>query len=342
MTMRKLIFIICDGNIIGSGNNRTTPRIVLDILGIDPKLDPEPLLLKSVGEASKAFNYGKVYSGLYEFWGHVVPCMVIVKVRKPTERSKPGNRGKRSSRVLRYLNRVHSDTPMSPLELEIYHQMRNVIGIDPAFYEYIFTVDTGTTVTPDSLNCLVASSADDSSIIGICGETKLENEEGSWWTMIQILPATVIYLRPHASAFPPIAIIMLAVTYGLQAIIFILKREFMLVGWMVVYILSFFLPVYSFCRMDKFGWGKHVSSLGRNMRWRHGKRDLITRMKLAIIATPTLAQNPLAQESPYTYNQASQSGDYYRDTNLTHQNSNPNLRSGGSQLSHSNLSHHGG
>ncbi len=31
---------------------------------------------------------------------------------------------------------------------------------------------------------------------------------------------------------------MLAVVYGLQAIIFILKREFMLVGWMVVYILS--------------------------------------------------------------------------------------------------------
>lgn len=70
---RKLIFVICDGNIIGSGNDRTTPRIVLDILGVDPKLDPEPLLFKSVGEGSKAINYGKVYSGLYEFEGHVVP-----------------------------------------------------------------------------------------------------------------------------------------------------------------------------------------------------------------------------------------------------------------------------
>jgi chitin synthase len=67
------MFIICDGNIIGSGNDRTTPRIVLDILGIDPKLDPEPLLFKSVGEGSKQLNYGKVYSGLYEFEGHVVP-----------------------------------------------------------------------------------------------------------------------------------------------------------------------------------------------------------------------------------------------------------------------------
>ena len=70
---RKLIFVICDGNIIGGGNDRPTPRIVLDLLGVDPKLDPEPLLFKSVGEGSRQLNYGKVYSGLYEFEGHVVP-----------------------------------------------------------------------------------------------------------------------------------------------------------------------------------------------------------------------------------------------------------------------------
>lgn len=72
--------------------------------------------------------------------------MVVVKVGKPTERSKPGNRGKRDSQILlmHYLNRVHFDSPMAPLELEIYHQMRNVIGIDPAFYEYIFMVDADT------------------------------------------------------------------------------------------------------------------------------------------------------------------------------------------------------
>ena len=47
--------------------------------------------------------------------------------------------------------------------------------------------------------------------------------------------------------------------------------------------------------------------------------------------------------SPQPYNQASQSGDYYRDTNVTYNNSsNPNLRLGGSQLSHSNVSHAGG
>ena len=72
-----------------------------------------------------------------------VRYMVVVKVGKPTEWSKPGNHGKRDSQImlLHYLNRVHFDAPMSPLELEIYHQMHNVIGIYPTFYEYIFAVD---------------------------------------------------------------------------------------------------------------------------------------------------------------------------------------------------------
>jgi hypothetical protein len=72
--------------------------------------------------------------------------VVVVKVGKPSERPKPGNRGERDSQILllHYLNRVHFDAPVSPLELESYHHMRNVIGIDPAFYEYIFMVDADT------------------------------------------------------------------------------------------------------------------------------------------------------------------------------------------------------
>jgi chitin synthase len=72
--------------------------------------------------------------------------MVIVKVGKPSERQRPGNRGKRGSQILllHYLNRVHFEAQMYPLELEIYHQMQNVIGIDPTFCEYIFMVDVDT------------------------------------------------------------------------------------------------------------------------------------------------------------------------------------------------------
>lgn len=46
---------------------------------------------------------------------------------------------------------------MNPLELEIYHQIKNVIGVNPTFYEYLFMVDADTTVAPLSLNRLVSA-----------------------------------------------------------------------------------------------------------------------------------------------------------------------------------------
>jgi len=187
---RKLICVICDGMIVGGGNDRPTPKIVLDILGVDPKIDPPALPFKSVGDSSEQLNYGKVYSGLYEFEGNVVPYMVIVKVGKESEQSKtkPGNRGKRDSQILlmSFLNRVHHRSPMSPLELEMFHQINNIIGVDPELYEYLLMVDADTSVREDSLNRLVAACVNNARIAGICGETSLENEEKSWWTMIQV------------------------------------------------------------------------------------------------------------------------------------------------------------
>jgi chitin synthase len=187
---RKLICVICDGMIVGGGNDRPTPKIVLDILGVDPKIDPPALPFKSVGNGSEQLNYGKVYSGLYEYEGNVVPYIVVVKVGKESEqnKSKPGNRGKRDSQIMlmSFLNRVHHRAPMNPLELEMFHQINNIIGVDPELYEYLFMVDADTKVKEDSLNRLVASCANDAKIAGICGETSLENEERSWWTMIQV------------------------------------------------------------------------------------------------------------------------------------------------------------
>jgi chitin synthase len=187
---RKLICVICDGVAIGAGNDRPTPKIVLDILGVDPKVDPPALPFKSVGEGSEQLNYGKVYSGLYEYEGNVVPYLVVVKVGKETEqkKSKPGNRGKRDSQILlmSFLNRVHHRAPMNPLELEMFHQINNIIGVDPELYEYLLMVDADTCVREDSLNRLVAACANDAKIAGICGETSLQNEERSWWTMIQV------------------------------------------------------------------------------------------------------------------------------------------------------------
>jgi len=107
---RKLILIVCDGNIIGSGNDRPMSRIELDILGADTNLDPEPLSFVLIGEGARQHNMGKVYSGLYECAGHVVPYLVVAKVGKPTEWSRPGNHGKRDSQmvVMHFLNKVYS------------------------------------------------------------------------------------------------------------------------------------------------------------------------------------------------------------------------------------------
>ncbi|RIA92287.1 Glycosyltransferase Family 2 protein [Glomus cerebriforme] len=433
---RKLLFLIADGMIVGSGNDRPTPKIVLDILGVDPKLDPEALVFKSVGEGMQQLNYGKVYSGLYEYEGHVVPYIVVVKVGKQeTERSRPGNRGKRDSQIILmgFLNKVHFDLEMTPLELEIYHQMKNVIGVNPSFYEYILMVDADTEVMPDSLNRMISCMLHDGRIIGICGETTLVNEEGSWTTMIQvyeyyishhlakafeslfgsvtclpgcfcmyriktpiknnpliissavieeysenhvdtlhkknllslgedrylttlmmkhfpqykmtftpdamcktaapdrwsvllsqrrrwinstihnlmelmflpemcgfccfsmrfvvfidlfgtlILPSTVVYIiyliwavATKKQDLPKIALLMLAAVYGLQAIIFILKRQWQHVGWMIIYLLafplfSFFIPVYSFWHFDDFSWGNTRVVVGEK-----GKKQIIT------------------------------------------------------------------
>jgi chitin synthase len=182
-----LLFIVCDGLVVGAGNDRPTARIVLDILGVDPALDPEPLLFKSLGDGSHQANYGRVYSGLYEARGHVLPFVVVTKVGKPTERYRPGNRGKRDSQILlmRFLNRVHFDAPMAPLELELMHQLQNVLGVDPKHYEFLLAVDADTEVRSDSLNRLIAVATDDAKIVGLCGETKLANEKTSWITQIQ-------------------------------------------------------------------------------------------------------------------------------------------------------------
>lgn len=85
---RKLLVIICDGMIIGQGNDRPTPRIVLDILGVPEAVDPDPLSFESLGEGMKQHNMGKVYSGLYEVQGHIVPFLVLVKIGKPSEVSR--------------------------------------------------------------------------------------------------------------------------------------------------------------------------------------------------------------------------------------------------------------
>ncbi|KAI9217611.1 chitin synthase-domain-containing protein [Blastocladiella britannica] len=187
----KLIVVLCDGMIVGRGNDRPTPHIVLDILGVDPSAyDEAPLLsYESVGDGPGLLtNMARVYSGLYEVEGRLVPYLVIAKCGKAGEISRPGNRGKRDSQMIlmRFLNKVHTGKPMSPLECELQWHIERLIGIDPKWYEFMLMVDADTTVDPEALSQLVAFSLTDTRLVGVCGETRLSNEKKSFTTMIQV------------------------------------------------------------------------------------------------------------------------------------------------------------
>ena len=185
---RKLIVVICDGNIMGAGNDAPTPQLVLDLLGADPHAHAEPRSFLSLGEGTKQHNMARVYSGLYEHAGHLVPYLVIAKCGTPDEVARPGNRGKRDSQLvlMRFFNKVHFGSPMSPLELEMYHHIKNIIGVNPSFYEYLLQVDADTELESSSLARLIAAFVRDKKVIGLCGETALSNEHQSITTMLQV------------------------------------------------------------------------------------------------------------------------------------------------------------
>nr|POE94459.1 chitin synthase 8 [Quercus suber] len=319
--------------------------------------------------------------------------------------------------LMRFLNRVHYNLPMTPLELELHHQIRNVIGVNPTFYEFLLQIDADTVVAADSATRFVAAFLHDTKLIACCGETALSNAKSSAVTMMQVyeyyishnltkafeslfgsvtcLPGcfsmyriraaetgkplfvckeiindyaeirvdtlhmknllhlgedrylttlllkyhpkykTKYIMRAHAwtiapdtwnvfmsqrrrwinstvhnlielvplqqlcgfccfsmrfvifidllstivqpvivayivylivliamnpSSVPVIAFILLAAIYGLQAIIFIVRRKWEMIGWMIIYIFatpvfSFGLPLYAFWHMDDFSWG---------------------------------------------------------------------------------------
>ncbi|KAI6141482.1 chitin synthase-domain-containing protein [Pisolithus tinctorius] len=184
----KLILIMCNRNIVGSGNDCLTPCIMLDILGADLNLDPELLSFVLISEGTQQHNMAKVYLGLYKCAGHVMPYLVVVKVGKLTERSCPRNRGKHDSQmaVMHFLNKVHYNMLMNPLELKMYHQIKNVICINPTFYEYLFVIDTDMTAEPYALNHLISVMIHDKKVHGMCGETSLANAKQSIVTMMQV------------------------------------------------------------------------------------------------------------------------------------------------------------
>lgn len=98
----KLLVIIADGIITGSGNSKSTPEIVLSLIEQDDRHPVEPHSYVAIADGLKRHNMAKVYAGWYRSANHLVPALVIVKCGTPNEQNspKPGNRGKRDSQII--------------------------------------------------------------------------------------------------------------------------------------------------------------------------------------------------------------------------------------------------
>ncbi|KAI9011396.1 chitin synthase-domain-containing protein, partial [Gaertneriomyces semiglobifer] len=187
---KKLLFVVADGQIKGSGNDRHTHDIIIDMMNLDPALpDPEPKSYIAIAHGKKQHNMAKVYAGTYEVDGHRVPMITVVKWGTPAEQAhaKPGNRGKRDSQMvlMNFLSRTLFDDRMTSLDYELFYRIQH-IATTADEYESILMVDADTKVAPDSLRYMINAMKNDVTIMGLCGETRIGNKTASFTSAIQV------------------------------------------------------------------------------------------------------------------------------------------------------------
>ncbi|KAG0171061.1 hypothetical protein DFQ28_010565 [Apophysomyces sp. BC1034] len=189
---RKLLFLIADGIITGSGETMSTPDMCLSLVTFDNEAmkNPEPKAYLAVANGAKQYNCAKVYAGHYVCKGHKVPMILVIKCGNPDEQDKPkaGNRGKRDSQLIlmNFFSRVTYNDRMSPLDYELFQKVHYLMGVTPDYFEIVLMVDADTKVYPSSVRLLVNCMVNDNLIMGLCGETKIANKRDSWVTAIQV------------------------------------------------------------------------------------------------------------------------------------------------------------
>ncbi|KAL9939281.1 hypothetical protein V8E36_002094 [Tilletia maclaganii] len=189
---RKLLFVVADGMVTGSGEAVSTPDICVGLLEADPRFGtPMPMSFTSVASGAKAHNMAMVYAGHYTRGkNHRTPMIVVVKCGTPEEASsaKPGNRGKRDGQMIlmNFFQRVTYNDRMTPLDFDLFRKMHTLMGVTPDFFELCMMVDADTMVYPRSLKTLAHCMLHDDLIMGACGETRIANKRASWVTAIQV------------------------------------------------------------------------------------------------------------------------------------------------------------
>ncbi|GAA5852682.1 hypothetical protein JCM8547_002588 [Rhodosporidiobolus lusitaniae] len=196
----KVILVIADGMVKGSGNSLTTPEIVLGMMKefIVPPAEVEALSYVAIADGHKRHNMAKVYAGFYDYDNNTVemskqqrvPMLLVAKVGNPNEQhdAKPGNRGKRDSQIvlMNFLQKTMFDERMTTFEYEFFNSLWRATGVSPDRYEVVLMVDADTKIFPDSVSRMVSCMVHDPEIMGLCGETKIANKSETWVTMIQV------------------------------------------------------------------------------------------------------------------------------------------------------------
>ncbi|CCF50269.1 hypothetical protein NDA11_006698 [Ustilago hordei] len=189
---RKLLFVVADGMVTGSGESMSTPDVCVSLLEADPRFGtPTPMSFISIAQGKKEHNMAMVYAGHYtRAKGHRTPMVVVVKCGAPEEAgdSKPGNRGKRDSQMIlmNFFQRVTYNDCMTPLDYDLFRKVHTLMGVTPDFFELCLMVDADTMVYPKSIKTLANCMMGDPLIMGACGETRIANKTQSWVTMIQV------------------------------------------------------------------------------------------------------------------------------------------------------------
>lgn len=207
---QKLLFVIADGIITGSGNAKSTPDTLIGMMELshdrfdgfhfDEDGRPELQSYVAIADGSKRHNMARVYAGFYSSGGHKVPMILVVKCGTAAEAalSKPGNRGKRDSQIvlMSFLSKVLFDDRMTSLEYDIFYKIHRLTGIFPDQYETVLMVDADTKVMPIALTKLSAVFRRDALVMGLCGETRIANKAAGWVSMIQVFE---YYISHHLS-----------------------------------------------------------------------------------------------------------------------------------------------
>ncbi len=208
----KVVLVIADGIVKGSGSDISTPDICLSMMKelVVPAEEVEGHSYVAIADGHKRHNMAKVYAGFYDYDDETVergkqqriPMVLIAKCGTPLEAdsAKPGNRGKRDSQVMlmAFMQKVMFDERMTAFEYEFFNSLWRVTGISPDNYEIVLMVDADTKVFPDSLSRMVSCMVEDPEIMGLCGETKIANKTETWVTMIQ--GELFLNSHPHSRA----------------------------------------------------------------------------------------------------------------------------------------------